>query len=73
MPDKKRTILTAFATALLASCTQENFVPQDGDLLFCASGNIEWAQMWKYLLAMFVIIWGLEMMSGKNLKDRSVV
>ena len=29
--------------------------------------------MWKYLLAMFVIIWGLEMMFGKNLKDRSVV
>ena len=72
MADSRICILTVCA-AMLASCTQENFVPQDGDLLFCASGNIEWAQMWKYLLAMFVIIWGLEMMSGKNIKDRSVV
>ena len=44
MPDKKRTILTAFATALLASCSQENFVPQDGDLLFCTSGNTAMSQ-----------------------------
>ena len=43
MADSRICILTVCA-AMLASCTQENFVPRDGDLLFCTSGNTAMSQ-----------------------------
>jgi len=35
-------------------------------LLLSAQGVIEWADIWKYMLAFFAIIWGFEMIFGKG-------